>query len=101
MRMWSDHSEGGDDRVRTDIFLVASETLGQVALHPQRGRVESNHYSARRRGYSLLSFPMLSVRRPKSAADRIRTGTANGASGIRTNGLELMRLATTATPLPR
>ena len=36
----------------------------EVELHPQRqcGRVESNHHSARRQGYSLLSSPMLSVR---------------------------------------
>ena len=40
------------------------------------GRVESNHHSARRQGYSLLSSPVLSVRVERRAADRIRTGTA-------------------------
>ena len=52
------------------------------------GRVESNHHSQRRRGYSALSSPVLSVRR-------------SSAGGIRTHGLELMRLARTAPPLPR
>ena len=35
-----------------------------VELHPRGecGRVESNHHSARRQGYSLLSSPVLSVR---------------------------------------
>src|SRR5262249_993970 len=47
-------------------------------LHPQVdecGRVESNHHSRRRRGYSPLSSQMLSVR-VGGAADRVRTGTA-------------------------
>jgi hypothetical protein len=56
----------GDGRIRTDIRLGASEALCQVELHPQvvvqRGRVESNHHSRRRQGYSLLSSPVLSVR---------------------------------------
>src|SRR5215471_7840221 len=39
------------------------------------GRVESNHHSRRRRGYSPLSSPVLSVR-VERAADRTRTGTA-------------------------
>ena len=123
-----------------------------VELHPQRtkcGRVESNHHSQGRQGYSLLSSPLLSVRRrclfniegrptglepalrgsrPRVLAvtpqpprtngdDRVRTGglspdkrvlcllsyapEEHGAGGIRTHGLELMRLARTATPLPR
>ena len=36
--------------------------------------MESNHHSTRRQGYSLLSSPVLSVRR--EATDRIRTDTA-------------------------
>ena len=50
-----------------------------VELHPQEeecGRVESNHHSTRRQGYSLLSSPLLSVR--VRVADRVRTG-ADGA----------------------
>jgi hypothetical protein len=43
---------------------------GQAALRP-----ESNHHSTRRRGYSPLSSPMLSVR-TKEVTDRTRTGTA-------------------------
>ena len=61
---------------------------GQVPCIGRCGRVESNHHSQRRRGYSALSSPVLSVRR-------------SSAGGIRTHGLELMRLARTAPPLPR
>ena len=42
----------------------------------QCGRVESNHHSARRRGYSPLSSPMLSVRVNLGVAERTRTDTA-------------------------
>src|SRR5204863_3288451 len=49
-----------------------------VELHPQRkkcGRVESNHHSAGRQGYSLLSSPVLSVRvRRSRVVGRARTG---------------------------
>ena len=93
----------GDGRSRTDIFLVASEALGRVELHPQGqcGRVESNHHSARRQGYSLLSSPMLSVReeikggRPDSnryredhdlGCCRYTTATMNGDGRTRTGG---------------
>jgi hypothetical protein len=108
--------------------------------------VESNHHSARRQGYSLLSSPMLSASADR-VAGRVRTGADGGhgpgcfllhhdhhgagttglepaasrltsersaplsyapeqgvgtsAGGIRTHGLELMRLARTASPLPR
>ena len=103
--------------------------------------MESNHHSARRRGYSPLSSPVLSVREG-GVAGRARTGAAgittpdasvyttattergrpdstdglspdkrslfsselrprSSAGGIRTHGLELMRLARTASPLPR
>src|SRR5436190_17265086 len=34
----------------------------RLSYIPQCGRVESNHHSARRQGYSLLSSPVLSVR---------------------------------------
>ena len=35
MRIWSDHDEvDGDGRSRTDIFLVASEALGQLSYIP-------------------------------------------------------------------
>src|SRR6185437_7219693 len=46
--------------------------------HPRGecGRVESNHHSRRRRGYSPLSPPVLSVCVFEGAADRVRTGTA-------------------------
>lgn len=40
------------------------------------GRVESNHHSHGRRGYSALSSPVLGVRRWYEAAGRIRTDTA-------------------------
>ena len=40
------------------------------------GRVESNHHSQWRRGYSALSSPMLGVRGKTRAAGRIRTDTA-------------------------
>ena len=59
----------GDGRSRTDIFLVASEALVRLSYIPELtedrecGRVESNHHSTGRQGYSLLSSPMLSVRR--------------------------------------
>ena len=59
----------GDGRSRTDIFLVASEALARLSYIPgvirsvvRCGRVESNHHSARRRGYSAVSSPVLSVR---------------------------------------
>src|SRR5437868_1295690 len=57
----------GNGRSRTDIFLVASEALVQLSYIPvvgktRCGRVESNHHSTKRQGYSLLSSPMLSVR---------------------------------------
>jgi hypothetical protein len=45
-------------------------------LKAQCGRVESNHHSARRRGYSPLSSPMLSVRVGFGVAERTRTDTA-------------------------
>ena len=51
-----------------------SAELSYIPRH-ECGRVESNHHSARRQGYSLLSSPVLSVR-IEGAADRIRTGTA-------------------------
>ena len=150
-----------------------------VELHPHGvgtrcGRVESNHHSARRQGYSLLSSPMLSVRMvrvagrartgasgdhnpgcfrlhhghheagttglepaasrltsersarlsyapeeegarggtegfphaeatrsPRPSTSPRRRGALRSAGGIRTHGLELMRLARTAAPLPR
>jgi hypothetical protein len=73
-------------------------------LHPQRrecGRVESNHHSAGRPGYSRLSSPVLSVReggvagRARTDAARITTANAaatprpprNGDDRIRTGGL--------------
>jgi hypothetical protein len=57
-------SENGDGGTRTHIGLVASEVLFQLSDVPAMkcGRVESNHHSARRRGYSPLSSPVLSVR---------------------------------------
>ena len=109
------------------------------------GRMESNHHSARRRGYSAMSSP--DARRPQeqqgdrpdsnryredhdlgccryttattNGDDRTRTGDLSpdkrvlcpaelrppglidGAGGIRTHGLELMRLARTAKLLYR
>jgi hypothetical protein len=109
------------------------------------GWMESNHHSARRQGYSLLSSPRarhpheggrpgsnrrlrgspprvlpLTPRPPCNGDDRNRTGgfspdkraleplsyapwmkLVDSAGGIRTHGLELMRLARTASPLPR
>jgi hypothetical protein len=67
----------GDGGTRTHIGLVASEVLFQLSDVPgiKCGRVESNHHSARRRGYSPLSSP--GAQRPhEGATDRIRTGTA-------------------------
>ena len=108
--------------------------------------MESNHHSRRRQGYSLLSSPVLSVRKtikgwpagveptPRGSQPRVlplhhghhgagTTGLEPAASrltsersallsyapwilssragGIRTHDLKLMRLARTATPLPR
>jgi hypothetical protein len=107
--------------------------------------VESNHHSARRQGYSLLSSPLLGVRKSRGwpaglepapaglttpgasvyttattkagttglepAASRLTSECSarlsyapenlDSAGGIRTHGLELMRLARTASPLPR
>ncbi len=40
------------------------------------GRVESNHHSLGRRGYSALSSPVLGVRTESQAAGRTRTDTA-------------------------
>ena len=139
----------GDGRSRTDIFLVASEALVQLSYIPlvgktRCGRVESNHHSTRRQGYSLLSSPLLSVREEQGwpaglepapagittpgasvyttattkagttglepAASRLTSERSarlsyapegSSAGGIRTHGLELMRLARTASPLPR
>lgn len=131
----------GDGGTRTRTCLVASEVLFQLSYIPRCGRVESNHHSARRRGYSPLSSPVLSVRekegrptgfepvlrgsRPRvlavtprppragttglePAASRVTSERSarlsyapSGAGGIRTHGLELMRLARTAAPLPR
>ena len=56
--------DDGDDGTRTHIGLVASEVLFRLSDVPgdECGRVESNHHSTRRQGYSLLSSPLLSVR---------------------------------------
>ena len=133
----------GDGGSRTRSSSVQARRSATRASSPGRecGRVESNHHSQRRRGYSPLSSPVLSVRekgdRPDSnrhredhdlACCRYTTATTNGdgrtrtggpspdkralwplsyapmdscAGGIRTHGLELMRLARTAAPLPR
>ena len=161
----------GDGGSRTRSSSVQTRCSASRASSPCRcGRVESNHHSRRRRGYSAQSSPMLSVHmcrwptgfepvlrgsqprvlavtpqpprtpriprapgrawrsralpggsraRPgaRGGDDRTRTGDlpadnrlllplsyaprASGAGGIRTHGLELMRLARTAAPLPR
>ena len=134
-------------RESNPLLLVASEALCLQSFIPEQrcGRVDSNHHSRRRRGYSPLSSPVLSVRETEggrpgsnryredhdlecclyttattSGDDRSRTGdlspdkrvlwplsyapmscSKHGAGGIRTHGLELMRLARTATPLSR
>ena len=51
-------------RESNPLLLVASEVLFPMSFIPrwQCGRVESNHHSRRRRGYSPLSSPLLSVR---------------------------------------
>lgn len=49
-------------RESNPLLLGASEALCHQSFIPRCGRVESNHHSARRRGYSPLSSPMLSVR---------------------------------------
>ena len=61
------------------LLLGASEVLFPVELHPRNEvrTVESNHHSARRRGYNPLSSPVLSGR-VKGVAGRARTG-ADGA----------------------
>ena len=65
------------------------------------GRVESNHHSTRRQGYSLLSSPMLSVRKQRGGrldSNRYRevhdlgccrytTATTSGDDRTRTGGL--------------
>jgi hypothetical protein len=70
----------GDGRSRTDIFLVASEALVRLSYIPvqskrvQCGRVESNHHSTRRQGYSLLSSPFAPRPHGVRVAGRARTG---------------------------
>ena len=65
------------------------------------GRVESNHHSPRRRGYSPLSSPVLSVRKRKGGRPgsnryredhdlgccRYTTATTSGDDRTRTGGL--------------
>ena len=48
-------------RSRFDMVYLLS-LLGYLPGLDECGRVESNHHSTRRQGYSLLSSPMLSVR---------------------------------------
>src|SRR5262245_31577076 len=51
-------------RARTCTCLLNREPLDRLSYVPTGcGRVESNHHSARRRGYSAVSSPMLSVRK--------------------------------------
>src|SRR5436190_15721191 len=76
----------------------------RLSYIPQCGRVESNHHSPRRQGYSLLSSPVLSVRvrrwkggRPGSnrrrrgsqprGASVYTTTTTSGDDRTRTGGL--------------
>jgi hypothetical protein len=71
----------GDGRSRTDIFLVASEALVQLSYIPpcgktRCGRVESNHHSTRRQGYSLLSSPNAQRPHELRVAGRARTGAS-------------------------
>ena len=83
--------ESGDGRSRTDIFLVASEALVQVELHPQKcGRVESNHHSTGRQGYSLLS--LADAQRPRGGWP---TGLEPAPAGITTPGASVYTTATT------
>jgi hypothetical protein len=57
-------ARSGDGGNRTRISLGASEERPTRARPRERcGRVESNHHSLRRRGYSPLSSPVLSVRK--------------------------------------
>jgi hypothetical protein len=49
-------------RESNPLLLVASEVLFLLSYIPRCGRMESNHQSARRRGYGPLSSPMLGVR---------------------------------------
>jgi hypothetical protein len=53
----------GDGGSRTRSSSVQARRSATRASSPRCGRVESNHHSARRRGYSPLSSPVLSVRR--------------------------------------
>jgi hypothetical protein len=67
---------GRSAQLRRENVRARAENLDSRPAIYLCGRVESNRHSTRRRGYSLLSSPVLSVRRTTSAADRIRTGTA-------------------------
>jgi hypothetical protein len=108
----------GDGRSRTDIFLVASEALVLLSYIPEMrtGGVEP----PQREATGLQPAELANAQRPRGrAADRDRTGTAgittpgacryttatmsssSSAGGIRTHGLELMRLARTAGLLYR
>jgi hypothetical protein len=55
------------------LLLGASEALFQLSYVPKEcGRMDLNHHSLRRRGYSPLSSPMLGVRRRGGRPDSNR-----------------------------
>ena len=80
----------GDGGSSNPLLLGASEVFFLKNFIPERrcGRVESNHHS---RGDGFTG----------RGAHRCPASARSSAGGIRTHGLELMRLAGTAAPLPR
>ncbi len=90
--MVSRRGRGGEWRRRESnpLLLGASEVFFLKNFIPECrcGRVESNHHS---RGDGFTG----------RGAHRCPASARSSAGGIRTHGLELMRLAGTAAPLPR
>ncbi len=103
--------EGGDGGSRTRSSSVQARRSATRASSPRWcGRVESNHHSARRRGYSPLSSPMLSVRKWGDRPDSNRYREAHnlgclplhhGHHGAGTTGLEPAASRLTSECSPR